>query len=64
VRRKLAQKYGHRRQERIRQILNLVSKFIVTGARAKKQVIVFEDIRGIRKLYRKGSGQGRDSEEG
>jgi len=60
VRKKLAKKYGRRRQERIRQILNRVSKQIVTEAEASKQAIVFEDIRGIRRLYRKGNGRGRN----
>ena len=60
IRRELASKYGRRRQERIRQILNRVSKSIVTEARSEKRAIAFEDIRGIRKLYRKGNGQGRN----
>jgi len=59
VRRQLARKYGQRRQERLRQILNLVSKRIVADAIRNGQAIAFEDIRGIRKLYRKGNGQGR-----
>ena len=29
-------------------------------ARRNRQAIAFEDIGGIRKLYRKGNGQGRD----
>ena len=60
VRRQLARKYGQRRQERLRQILNLVSKRIVADAKRNGQAIAFEDISGIRKLYRKGNGQGRD----
>jgi putative transposase len=59
VRRQLAAKYGRRRQERVRQILNRVSKNIVAEAKAKKQAIAFEDIGGIRKLYRRGNGQSR-----
>ena len=60
VRRQFARKYGQRRQERLRQILNLVSKRIVADAKRNGQAIAFEDISGIRKLYRKGNGQGRD----
>ena len=41
------------------QILNRVSKSIVTEARRNRQAIAFEDISGIRKLYRRGNGQGR-----
>jgi len=59
VRRKIASKYGKRRSERTRQLLNLISKGVVRDAKARKEVIVFEDILGIRKLYRIGNGQGR-----
>jgi len=58
IRQKLSAKYGKRRVERTRQIINHVSKHIVTQAKANMQAIVFEDIRGIRKLYGKGNGQG------
>jgi hypothetical protein len=56
VRRKLARKYGQRRQERLRQILNRVSKRTVADARRNGEAIAFEEISGIRKLYRKGNG--------
>ncbi len=58
IRSRLAIKYGRRRQERIRQILNRVSKQIVEEAKRNRDAIIFEEIRGIRKLYRKGNGQG------
>jgi putative transposase len=60
IRKKIAGKYGSRRQERIRQILHRISKRIVEEARSNRQGITFEEIRGIRKLYRKGNGQGRN----
>jgi putative transposase len=60
IRKQLTQKYGRRQQERIRQILNGVSKRIVAEVKLNKQAIAFEDIEGIRKLYRKGNGQGLD----
>jgi putative transposase len=60
IRKELATKYSRRRQERVRQILSRVSKSIVAEARAKRQAIAFEDITGIRKLYRTGNGQGRE----
>ncbi|MDA4136522.1 MAG: transposase [Thaumarchaeota archaeon] len=59
VRKQLAEKYGRRRQERVRQILNRVSKTVVLEAKRNRQAIAFENISGIRKLYRKGNGQGR-----
>jgi putative transposase len=57
IRKKIAMKYGQRRRERVRQILNRVSKSIVAEAKAGRQAIVFEDIKDIRKLYRRGNGQ-------
>jgi len=59
IRRQIASKYGRRRSERTRQLLNLVSKKIVRDAKVSKRAIVFEEITGIRKLYGKGNGQGR-----
>ncbi len=60
IRKEVAKKYGRRRQERVRQILHQVSKNIVEGARARNQLIAFEELGGIRKLYRKGNGRGRN----
>jgi len=59
VRQLIASKYGGRGKARVRQILHRVSKGIIETAKANRQVIVFEEIRGIRRLYRKGNGQGR-----
>jgi len=59
IRRRLTAKYGSRRTERTRQLLNLVSKNVVTEAKARKQAIIFEDIRGIRNLYKRRNGSGR-----
>jgi len=57
--RSIASKYGERRRERVSRIVHLISKDIVRNARLNRKAIVFEEIRGIRKLYRKGNGQGR-----
>ena len=54
----IASKYGARRKERVKQILHLVSKNIVHDAKRNQSAIVFEDIRGIRNLYKKGNYQG------
>jgi len=59
IRRLISSKYGTRRSERVKQIIHGVTKQIVQEAKAKRQAIVFEEIRGIRNLYRKGNGQGR-----
>jgi len=61
ITREIASKYGKRKSDRTTQLINLVSKRVVENALTKRQAIVFEDIAGIRKLYRKGNGQGRSS---
>jgi len=59
IRKRLFSKYGKRKHERIEQILHLVTKEIVERAKVRNRAIVFEDIRGIRSLYRKRNGQSR-----
>jgi putative transposase len=61
IRQAISSKYGRRRSERVRQILHRVTSQVVHEAKANKQVVVFEELRGIRNLYRKGNGQGRSS---
>ncbi len=58
IRQKIYSKIGNRRARRVRQFLNRVSKDIVQKARESCSMIVLEDIKGIRKMYRKGNGQG------
>jgi putative transposase len=58
VRQRISSKYGARRSERVSQIIRQLTRQIVEYARANGQAIVFEDIRGIRNLYRKGNRQG------
>ena len=55
----ISSKYGRRRHDRTKQLLNLVSKDVVKDAKAHRQAIIFEEIVNIRKLYRKGNGQGK-----
>jgi putative transposase len=57
IREKIASKYGKRRKGRVNQILNMVSKKIVLEAKEKRQAIFFENMREIRKLFRKGNSQ-------
>lgn len=58
VGRKVTSKYGRRRSERIKRIIHCVSKDVVKHAKEENAAIVFENIAGIRSLYRKGNGQG------
>jgi len=59
IRKSIASKYGKRRRERVKKILHLVSKNIVADAKRNRSAIVFEDIKGIRDLYKKGNFQGK-----
>jgi putative transposase len=58
IRKKIYCKYGKRQRNRVNQRLHLVSKAIVQQAKQTNSGIVMEDLKGIRKLYRKGNGQG------
>lgn len=55
---KIYSKLGNRRARRIKQFLNRISKDIVQKTKESNSMIILEDIKGIRKLYRKGNGQG------
>lgn len=55
IRKKIASKYGRRKSNRIKQLLHRLSKIVVQRAREEKTMLVFEDIRHIRKLYQTNS---------
>jgi len=59
IRKKIYGKFGKRQSNRERQALHIASKCIVEYAKKQKAMIIFEDIKGIRKLYKKGNGQGK-----
>lgn len=54
----LLAKYGRREKDRTVQRLHRVTKAIVDDAMRNQFGIVMENLKGIRKLYRKGNGQG------
>jgi putative transposase len=58
VKKKFWQKMNQRMQKRTKQYLNKITKQIVKNAKQSKSMIVLEDLKGIRKLYKKGNGQG------
>lgn len=60
IRRQIFQKYGKKQRDKVNQILHHISKNIVEKAKEKKFSIVMENLKEIRKLYRKGNGQGRN----
>ncbi len=55
IRKKIFQKYGKLQKNRVHDILHCTSKKIVS----KNSGIIMEDLKGIRKLYRRGNGQGK-----
>jgi putative transposase len=60
IRRSIYLKYGNLEKDRAGWILHNVSSSIVKRANEFKMAITMENLRGIRKLYRKGNGQGKD----
>ncbi|HVH16141.1 MAG TPA: transposase [Candidatus Angelobacter sp.] len=58
IKRRIAGKYGHIRRQRTQWLLHNVSKKLVKHAGANRLGIVQENIKGIRRLNRKGNGQG------
>lgn len=55
IRKKIFSKYGHKERNRVHDILHQTSKKIVN----QNMNIILEDLKGIRKLYRRGNGQGK-----
>ena len=49
----------NRLQNRTKQFIHKISNDIVDNAVKTKSIIAFEDLKGIRKLYRRGNGQGK-----
>jgi putative transposase len=60
VMKQLYSKYGRIQKNKVGWILHNTSAGIVKEAKERRFGIVMEDIRGIRKLYRRGNWQGRD----
>jgi len=59
IRKKIRGRLGIRQARRVQQRIHKISKSLVEYSKKQKAMIVFEDLKGIRKLYRKGNGQGR-----
>ena len=60
IRREVCGKYGRLERDRVGWLLHNVSANIVLQAKLKRQGIVMEDLKGIRRLYRRGNGQGHE----
>lgn len=59
IRNKIFRKYGKKQRLKEKARLHQVSKDIVEEAKANNFAVVMENLKGIRKLYRKGNGQGK-----
>jgi putative transposase len=59
IRREIASKYGRRKKQRVGDLLNKVSKDLVERALEAKSAIIFENVKHIRSMYRKGNYQGK-----
>jgi len=53
-------KYGRIQRNKVGWMLHNTSASIVKHAKEKQLGVVMEKLTGMRKLYRKGNGQGRD----
>jgi putative transposase len=60
IRTRVFSKYGEKQRNRVRPLLNNVSKNIVDKAKTRRFGIVMEKLTGIRRLYRRGNGQSRN----
>jgi putative transposase len=60
IKTKIFGKYGKKQRSRVQQIIHQTSKTIVKDAKTSNSGIVMEDLTGIRKMYRKGNGQGNN----
>jgi len=59
IRRHIANKYGRKQREKVKQILHHASKQIVDEAKRRHFGVVMENLTGMRRLYVRGNGQGR-----
>jgi putative transposase len=60
IRRRLARKYWKRANHRTDQILHAATNEIIDSAKKNNAALALEDLTGIRKMYRRGNGQGPD----
>ena len=60
IRKRVYAKYGRLERDRVGWILHNTSASIVKHAEQNHQAIAMENLKGIRKLYRKGNRQGRE----
>ncbi len=60
IRRRIFGKYGVKQRNRVKQIIHRATRAIVEDAKARGFGVALEKLTGMRKLYRRGNGQGND----
>jgi putative transposase len=60
IRRKLARKYWKRANHKTDQMLHAATNYIVDSAAKNRAALAIEDLTDIRRMYRRGNGQGAD----
>ena len=60
IRRQLARKYWERANDKMNQMLHAATNFIVETASRNGAALALEDLTDIRRMYRRGNGQGND----
>jgi len=60
IRKHVYGKYGIKQRNRVKQITHRTTKTVVEDAKVRGFGIAMEKLTGLRKLYRKGNGQGND----
>ncbi len=60
IRRQLSRKYWKRANDRTNNLLHSVTNFVVETASRNGAALALEDLTDIRKMYRRGNGQGTD----
>jgi putative transposase len=58
--RRISGKYGCKEREKVKQILHYASKQIIQYAKQRKFGLVMEQLTGVRRLYMRGNGLGRE----
>jgi len=60
IRKRIYGKYGVKQMNRVKQVIHRTTKAIIEDAKARDLGVAMEKLTGLRKLYRKGNGQGND----
>jgi len=60
IRRRIYEKYGTKQRNRVKQVIHRTTKAVIEDAKARGLGVAMEKLTGLRKLYRRGNGQGNE----